>query len=520
MEPVADVVTQLVLTALSAGGDPLGSILKLFTHVTISTIRFYLDHRACKHFLEDIKDLFVRLTQQVYIEPLIPSAPADPQTAKIGWIMTAKGTEELFFSVYTDVSRARRHFNLTTARLETMGVMKPLVVNLNSKSKGESIRSRLGATWPAQWRQAMLQRGNPLQGLPMYDKRDISRFALGMVRNAARSPAHRDLLLARVLGLAQFCGIGEVSLPDLMELMVHSCYYEKVARRYIAAALGVHHTVFAGFALECGLPESRVGSLQNPMENFAEVAASFENELVPIGVIERRKAKITRSNELVHVQFKIDSSTAVVEGETIYMISGWAEALLHRPHDHPSKRSLTKDMTVGLVKDIGKEFLPPPLRLKAGNLTRRISRRDIHGNPIYFSSDLESVRVSIKRIAGNKLAAKVAQFGDFKPPPFGGQGVFGVQCGCKTADKNKILPGAAFKGYKRENIFKFRAGPPLRIGYDVILYHWTAGDLPMILFWAESLIKGTYIQVAGECMYCATSRALGSGCNLIIAGGW
>jgi hypothetical protein len=360
-----------------------------------------------------------------------------------------------------------------------------------------------------------------------------------MVRNAARAAAaadlgHRDLLLARVLGLAQVCGIGEVSFLDLMELMVHSSHYEKIARRVFSAVFGVHFTCFTGFALQGllagsdgpGYPGSRMGSLQNPMEGVAEVAVEFDKELVQIGVVERGRAKITRGEEMIHVRFKIESAARAraTEGEPIYMVSGWAAALLHRPRDHPSKRSFAKDMTVDLVKDVGKHFLPPPLRIKAGNMTRKRARTDVHGNPMYFSSDLERIRVNIKRTARGKLVAKVANFGDFRPPPFGGQGVFGVPCGCKTADPNKVLPGSAFRGYKRENLFKYRAHEaqfnPLIIKHEGILYYWSTGDLPMILYSAEILVKGTYVQVSGECMYCATSRALGSGCNMIIAGGW
>jgi hypothetical protein len=63
-------------------------------------------------------------------------------------------------------------------------------------------------------------------------------------------------------------------------------------------------------------------------------------------------------------------------------------------------------------------------------------------------------------------------FGDFRPPPFGGQGVFGVQCGYRIADPSKVLPRAAFKRLKRENIFKYReANSPVRVGFDSILYH-------------------------------------------------
>ncbi|KAL3488375.1 hypothetical protein BJX62DRAFT_253308 [Aspergillus germanicus] len=545
MEQTTDVAIQLALVALSAGGNPLGALINLLATVTVGAVKSYLSHRATKDFIEEIKELFIRLTEQGYITPLVPSysrsppsSPSPLASTQIGWIMTPKGAETLFFSVYTDISAARAFFRLPPAQLTRMGVLPRVIVNLTSQSNGEAIRSRLGSTWPAQWREAMVRDGNPLQGMQTYARSDASRIARGIVRNAARAAAadlgHRDLLLARVLGLAQVCGIGEVSLLDLMELMVHSSHYEKIARRVFSAVFGVHFTCFTGFALQGllagsgsgpGYPGSRMGSLQNPMEGFAEAAVEFDKELVQIGVVERGKAKIARGEEMIHVRFKIESAARprATEGEPIYMVSGWAVALLHRPRNHPSKRSFAKDMTVDLAKDIGKHLMPPPLRIKAGNMTRKRARTDVHGNPTYFSSDLEKIRVNIKRTARGKLVAKIANFGDFRPPPFGGQGVFGVPCGCRIADPNKALPGAAFKGYKRENIFKYRADQvlsPLRVGYDAILYHWSTGDLPMILYWAETLVKGTYVQVSGECMYCATSRALGSGCNMIIAGGW
>ncbi|KAL3455032.1 hypothetical protein BJX64DRAFT_295452 [Aspergillus heterothallicus] len=552
MDQAADIATEVALMALQAGASPLDAVVKLLASVTVNAVHGVLSSSARKDFLAEIQTLFIRLTEQGYITPLFPQQQqpqqqqgshgqlsqqekaqqtASPATAApIGWIMTAKGADELFFAVYTDIARARGHFHLTSAGMRSsMDLFPRLVINLNSKSRGEAIRARLGSTWPAGWGNAMFGPpggdADPVRNLPSIDKRGVSRFARGMVRNAARSPGHKDLLLARVLGLAQVCGIGEIGLLDLMELMVHSSHYEKIARRVVAAALGVHYTVFTGFALQGeGSSDSSggmLGGFQNPKSGYAERAAEFEREFVQIGAVERGRARIFRGQEMVHVEFKIDRAARPVEGEAIYMVAGWATALLYRAKDHPSKRSLAKDMTIGLVKDIGKELLPPPLRVKAGNMTRRTARTDMHGNPMYFSSDLELIRVSIKRTPAGKLAAKIAGIGDYRPPDFSGQGVFGVRCRCTAPDPTKILPGAAFKGYKRENIFKWRADQPtVYVGYDAILYHWSTGDLPMILMSAEILLKGTYIQVSGECMYCATSRALGCGCNYIVAGGW
>ena len=208
-------------------------MVKLLVKGGITVTQFYLDHKAGKQFLEEIKVLFVSLTEQGFLTPLLPPSMAESRTAPIGWIMTPQGTD-MFFSVYHDVARARDHFNLTSERLEALGVRRKLVVNLNSQSKGTDIRGRMGLTWPAQYREWMLKRVDPFQVLPTRPKKELGRNARSMVRKSMQSPAHRDLLLKRVLGLAQLCGHGEISLADLIELIAHACHYEKVARRYLA----------------------------------------------------------------------------------------------------------------------------------------------------------------------------------------------------------------------------------------------------------------------------------------------
>lgn len=433
--------------------------------------------------------------------------------------MTPKGVDSLFFSIYHDINRGRNALGLSNARLKTLGVYQPLIVNLNSQSKGTAIRSRLGITYPPQRRQWMLEHMNPFQYLPSYEKREIGLFARGMVRRALQSEGQQDRLLARALGLAQFCGLGEISLADLMELLVHACHYEKIARRYLAADLGVHHSIFTGYALRDCLPGPQLGSLQNPIENFAQIAPTFYDSLVPIGVIERGKPRINRAEEMRNVRFRIDGGTFITEGEPVYMISGWASALHHRPQNHPQNRSTARDFTVGFLRELGMELVPPPARLRVGNLSGKVSGHDVHGNPHYFSAELETVRVNIKRTPGGQLVGKVATFGDFKPIPFGGQGVFGVPCGCNAPDRSKLLDKSHLKK-KLVNMFRYRLGQGLPMGYEKVLCHWTAGDIPLILFWLDGFIMGTYIQVAGECMYCATTRAFGSGCTNIVAGAW
>ncbi|CAI7611148.1 unnamed protein product [Penicillium pancosmium] len=391
MEAGGDLAVDLVTAALSSGIDPISIIVNLLVKDGVMTVQTYLDHRASKHFIEEIKILFVRLTERGYIEPLIPQSPVQDKTAPIGWIMTPKGVDSLFFSIYHDIDRGRNALGLSNARLKTLGVYQPLIVNLNSQSKGTAIRSRLGITYPPQYRKWMLEHINPFQYLPTYEKWRIGLYARGMVRRALQSEGQQDRLLARALGLAQFCGLGEISLADLMELLAHTCHYERVARRYLAGYLGVHHSIFTGYALRDCLPGPQLGSLQNPIENFAQIFPTFYNSLVLVGVIERGKPRINRVEEMRNVRFRIDSGTFITEGEPIYMISGWATALIHRPQNHPQNRSIARDFTVGLLRDVGMELVPPPARLRVGNLSGKVSGYDVHGNPHYFSAELETI---------------------------------------------------------------------------------------------------------------------------------
>lgn len=438
----------------------------------------------------------------------------------MGWIMTPAGVNQLFFHVYADIKNAPYQTELSADRLKTFGVMEPVVVNLNSRSKGTQIRERLGSTWPAQYRERMLQQINPFQSMPTIPKKDMGRFARAMVRKALRSPVHVDLLLARTLGLAQFCGLGEVSLADMIELMVHACHYESTARRYLAALLGIHYTVFTGYALVDSLNGHVLGSLENPQKNFAQLAENFTGSLVQIGVVENGKPRISQAEEMPNVKFKIQGGAGAKQGEAIYMISGWAEVLRHRPANHPHVRSMAKDLTVGLAKDVGKSFVPTPILRKMAGLGQNVLKKDVHGNDLYYSSELETIDVRIRRIPSGRLVGKISQFGDWRQAAFSGRGVFGVRCGCNQADPTKLLTGSRFNGYPLLSVYRLRDGEKLQVGYEESFFHWTAGDLPMILFWANSHVIGTYIQVAGECLYCATSRAFGVGCNLIIAGGW
>jgi hypothetical protein len=503
--------------------EPLSAVIHLLVKGGVKAIALYLNHKASNQFLDEIKVLFTRLTQQGYLETLLPplgTSPDNSQT-RVGWVITDKGTE-MFAEVYCDIALALERFGMPFEKIDAMGLRRRLMVNINSTSKGNDIQSRLGATWPAEYQEDLLKTSNPFKHLPAMQNKDKGRHALGMVGKALRSPEHKDLLLKRILALAQFCGLSEISLSDLIELMAHACHYEKLMRRYVAAGIGIHHSFITNLAFGDfgGQP---LGSTENPDHDFTQLVPRFWGGFVQVGVIRGGKAQVTYPSpgeELKNVRIKVDMSAHAKENEPVFMVPGWATAIFHRP-DHPRVRSMTKDLTVGVLRETGYAFIPNFVVSKIEGKRQNIYAHDIHGNALYFSLELEYIYINIKRVADGRLVAKMSELGDWRPSAFPGQGVFGVPCRCQRPDPKKIIRDRRFNGCPLRDVFHYKySNQNLFVGYETTQYHWVGGDLPMILFRADSIVMNTYIQMRGECLYCATSRALGTRCSLIISGGW
>jgi hypothetical protein len=88
-----------------------------------------------------MQTLFVRLTKLGYLAPLVPVSQEEAKTARVGWIMTPAGVERLFFTAYTDISRARDQFGLSAGRLKSFGLQEPVIVNINSQRGRRSIEN-------------------------------------------------------------------------------------------------------------------------------------------------------------------------------------------------------------------------------------------------------------------------------------------------------------------------------------------------------------------------------------------
>lgn len=124
------------------------------------------------------------------------------------------------------------------------------------------------------------------------------------------------------------------------------------------------------------------------------------------------------------------------------------------------------------------------------------------------------MNVVVKR-TDNRLFAQVT-VGDCPVPKYSDHGIMGRKCMCTGPDPDKYLDGLQFNRLMKLDIFnadleEFRP-------QDWIYLQWTAGDLPMIIHKRDSAMQLTYVQVGDECLYCAIDRALGYGCDVIIAG--
>jgi hypothetical protein len=417
--------------------------------------------------------------------------------------MTDKGTLACM-TVYDDIWRAMEYFKATAETKAAIGLSTKVMIRQVSQGSVADLRARIGQRWPQQVRERLLKDPSANPFLSMSTVRWMGKYRLpaSLIWRSGLSDGFQDLFIPRLLCLAQLCGIDQVNLVDLLELALHAPYYEKIARGFVAAMIGnIDKSVISNLAFGNIVNGRPVGSTQNVESNFAAVAPTMTGRMVQIGFIQNKKLVVTYPKSLdeleaVGVKFSIPGASNVQEGEPVYMLSGWAEAMAFRPVHPPGTNLLSAD--------------------------QRLIRYDVHGSPLYHTSSQFSV--TIKRVADNRLIAKPSAFGITKTPKVTGQGVFGKPCGCTTAIAGRrldagdsvVLNGVTVEKFKPVITNKLR-GPDLQ--YHNLSLWWEADDVLMQIYDADFMMYSHYIQVPGECFYCAVNRAFGTGCNFMVAGG-
>src|SRR5262249_35845798 len=158
-----------------------------------------------------------------------------------------------------------------------MGLTTKLRVRVDQATKPDpTIVDRIGESWLPGLRKSILasEDSNPFLSVQTMAKLQVGRLAAGLMEKAEGSKHFADLLMPRTLGLAQLCGIDEITTADLMYVMANATFFEKLARAYIGAILEVHKSMISNMAFGTGFGgEGKIlGSTQNATHNFDQLA--------------------------------------------------------------------------------------------------------------------------------------------------------------------------------------------------------------------------------------------------------
>src|SRR6185312_1580050 len=123
------------------------------------------------------------------------------------------------------------------------------------------------------------------------------------------------VIVTRIIGLAQMCGISEVGLVDIIEGLSMSYLFETIARALVAGLRGRHPSEV--FNIGLGVR----GSLENVHKNFVMVANGFKGPREVIGKYTGGRVVLNSIVAEVVVRDRLN------EGEEIWCMSGWAAAL-------------------------------------------------------------------------------------------------------------------------------------------------------------------------------------------------
>ena len=477
----------------------------------------YMDKKASKQFASEIQEAMSIYTNHGFLDPVPPSS--SQPNLPVGWRTTPDKGLANFYHMYPEIQEAIEQTRVEQVKLiETLRY--PVMVNINSSNKDSTVRSRLGSGWPLNLKQAVLPTNdtNPfLGGGNTMNPTAIGRHCIGVMAKTRSAQGEAGVVILRVIGLARVCGVYELSIADLLEIMANSSLYERVARSYIASLLGMDANKIYQFGYRLSNGQT-VGSRLN---NMAISGMLNPSGLIQVGTVKNGQAVLTYPcpvEELEDIQIKVKSDAKSAQDEPIFMDSVLATILSYRPANR-RKRTTTKQFTVDILREIGYAFIPQSSVSKIEAARQNILKYDVHGNPLWQSQDAEDIRIRVSRSPDDhKLYATITRIGDYIWHWSPG-GLLGKPCGCDRPDPNKRIVNRRFQGFPIYNISKhgFDGSDPIAPFESMVLY-WVTGDVPLAMF-KSSLVTNPYVQSFNECLYCAMNRAMARGCTVVIAGG-
>ncbi|RHZ75859.1 hypothetical protein Glove_209g171 [Diversispora epigaea] len=421
----------------------------------------YMDHRAKGTCERVLTVLFQKLTDQGYL-----SAIGDG-----GFQLTDKALmEKIGLTAYPDV---RKFMEIMNFNLEEVTIVAGTCVQIRMNKKYKPWDKRIGDAWPGSAKLAKTMRQRTTDVLNMWyapnavgAKQSFSQ-SMGYLLNAEAALEGDDpnasdnilVIVTRIIGLAQMCGISEIGLVDIIEGLSMSYLFETIARALVAGMRGRHPSEVYNIGI--GIQ----GSSENVHKNFAMEARGFKGTREVIGKYTGGRVVL---NSIVAEVVVRDSLS---EGEEIWCISGWAEAL----------------------------------RRRAAKLKENVTT-DIHGNRLRRTKQFK-VTLSIKGINGVPLA-KIKQVGPLLACDKIWGSITGTICPCTNSDPCKKLKGnrvgklnVIFKSLEPSHFLNTKLVPRR----SVFVYE-TYGDAVAHLFISHCLVS-SYVRADEECLYCAHGNA-------------
>ncbi|CAG8479278.1 16054_t:CDS:2 [Gigaspora rosea] len=285
-------------------------------------VNMYMDYKAKKTCERILNVQFQKLVDQGYLSAI----------GNDGLQLTDKALlEQIGLTAYSDV---RAYMQMNKFSVEETSIVTGIRVQIWMNKKYQSWDKRVGGAWPktADFARRMRQRASDALHIwyaPRANgaKQSLNQSAAYLLNAEAALNDNPDALaiVTRIIGLAQMCGISEIGLVDIVEGLSMSYIFETIARAIVAGMRGRH-----------------------------------PSEVYNIGLGDKVVLNSIVAEVVVRNQLK--------EGEEIWCMSGWAEALRRR--------------TMKLKED---------------------TARDIHGNLLRCTKRLK-VTLSIKRVKGVPMA--------------------------------------------------------------------------------------------------------------------
>ncbi|KIX06869.1 uncharacterized protein Z518_04845 [Rhinocladiella mackenziei CBS 650.93] len=317
-------------------------------------------------------------------------------------------------------------------------------------------------------------------------------IAEGQRRGNGLQP-HVVPVLGRVLALVAACGIFEISLPEISPILGKAPMFETVARERIANLRGHHAShIFNSLLFQ--------GSTESTATGFSQKTMSFKGTRVVIGHIKKAKRVELLPqyvSNLCEVSGSVDKKYPV--GTPVYMLSGWANLLLHR-----EATEIDRDQKTFMNRG----FTCTPIRTT-----------DIHGNAYMSGGEMGKIGVRVKELSDGTLMAKPRKFDhfDYKCSADYSKGHSRIEATGQEKLFGGIL-GTMLKISSRDivgNSIEHTIG--MSAGKVAIL--WRPGDWVLGCFLMQTLPQSSYLQGRAQCLYCAVECAALTGCPEVIACG-